>query len=95
MRKKSEGKLKEVVKDIATLGVGAVLETENLLRKRVEDFTSRRLETLAREISSKLVEELSKYLKGAEFEGQLRRILDEYEAEIVLKVKFNKKEGGK
>lgn len=90
-KNKKDKNLKNVVRDIASLGLGAVLETEKLLRQKTGEYTFKQTEIFFKQLAKQLVDEVKNLLRDADLSEQLTDFLDNYEAKINLKISFKKK----
>ncbi len=88
--------LKNVVRDLAsTVGLGMVFETERAIRKSVEEYLTGRFDQLVRDFGDRLATELGEFLKNLSVADEMRKVLDEYQINLTINIKFQKRQKNK
>lgn len=100
-RRRSESKLTEVIKKVASIGIGAAFMTEDAIRGILQDLPLPKdlvqgLVDHAKQQKDEVLEivkkEVKENLSKVDPKAELHRILQNYEMDIQAKVKFTKKD---
>ncbi len=99
-QEKDSGNWSDIIKKVVTVGVGAAFMTEDAIKAAMKDIPVpkeillglvQNAKTSKEDIFSFLKEELQGHLSKLDYERFFESILDKYDLDVQMKVKFKRK----